>query len=60
MIYKLLKTKIEKGNYDKEDLLKKMDVYLLRNRITAEQYEELVQMMEGDAEDEGAGDFDNA
>lgn len=47
MIYKLLKTKIEKGNYDKEDLLKKMDVYLLRNRITAEQYEELVQMMEG-------------
>lgn len=60
MIYKLLKTKIEKGNYDKEDLLKKMDVYLLRNRITAEQYEELVQKMEGDAEDEGAGDFDNA
>lgn len=47
MIYKLLKNKIEKGNYDKEDLLKKMDVYLLRNRITAEQYEELVQMMEG-------------
>lgn len=60
MIYKLLKTKIEKGNYDKEDLLKKMDVYLLRNRITAEQYEELVQMMEGDAEDAGTGDIDNA
>lgn len=46
MIYKMLKTKIEKGTYDKEDLLKKMDVYLLKDRITEEQYNELFEMME--------------
>lgn len=46
MIYKMLKTKIEKGTYDKEDLLKKMDVYLLKDRITEEQYNELFELME--------------
>lgn len=46
MIYKMLKAKIENGTYDKEDLLKKMDVYLLKNRITEEQYHELYELME--------------
>lgn len=46
MIYKRLKTKIERGTYDKDDLLKKMDLYLLRNRITEEQYNELFELME--------------
>lgn len=45
MIYKLCKREIESGNYDKEDMLKKLDVYLLKNRITSEQYEELVDLM---------------
>lgn len=45
MIYKMLKTKIENGTYDKDNLLKKMDVYLLRDRITKEQYNELHDMM---------------
>lgn len=46
MIYKMLKTKIERGTYDKDDLLKKMDLYLLKDRITEEQYNELFSMME--------------
>lgn len=46
MIYKMLKTKIERGTYDKDDLLKKMDLYLLKDRITEEQYNELFGMME--------------
>lgn len=42
MIYKLCKKVITSGNYDKEDMQKKLDVYLLCNRITQEQYEELI------------------
>lgn len=42
MIYKLCKKVITSGNYNKEDMQKKLDVYLLCNRITQEQYEELV------------------
>ncbi len=45
MIYKMLLKKIESGNYDKDDLLKKMDVYLLCDRITEEQYRELTEKM---------------
>ena len=46
MIYKLCKKVIASGNYDKEDMQKKLDVYLLCNRITQEQYEELVSFMD--------------
>lgn len=45
MIYKLVKRIITSGNYDKEDLTTKLDVYLMYNRITQEQYEELLDMM---------------
>lgn len=45
MIYKLCKKVISSNNYDKEDMQKKLDVYLLCNRITQEQYEELVNMI---------------
>lgn len=45
MIYNLLYKKIERGNYNKDDLLKKMDVYLLNDRITEEEYNKLVAMM---------------
>jgi len=45
MIYARIKKLIEKGAYEKEDMQKKLDVFLLMNRITEEQYQELVGMM---------------
>lgn len=45
MTYKVAKMMITNGNYDKEDMLKKLDVFLLGNRITQEQYNELVGLM---------------
>ena len=36
---------LSNGNYDKEDMQIKLDVFLLHNRITQEQYEELVDLM---------------
>lgn len=45
MIYTLLKNKITRGNYNQDDLKNKMDVYLLCNRITEEQYNELTALM---------------
>lgn len=45
MIYTLLKNKITRGNYNQDDLKNKMDVYLLCNRITEEQYNELIALM---------------
>lgn len=44
-IYKVIKRIIESGTYDKDDIQKKLDIYLAYNRITQEQYEELVAMM---------------
>ena len=44
-IYENTKILIESGNYEKEDILKKLDIYLLLNRITIEQYQELVELM---------------
>ena len=45
--YDLRKTEklIERGAYEKEDMLNKLDVFLMANRITEEQYQELVGMM---------------
>lgn len=52
MTYTLLKRIIERGGYDRSDILEKMDVFLLNNRITIEQYNELLAMMpENEAED---------
>ena len=45
MLYKNLVKMITMGTYEKEDLLSKMDIYLLNNRITEEQYNELVALM---------------
>ncbi len=45
MTYARLKKLIEKGTYNKEDMMNKLDVFLLANRITEEQYQELVGMM---------------
>ena len=46
MTYRLCKLLIENGNYDKDDMLVKLDVFLLNNRISQEEYEELVGLLE--------------
>lgn len=45
MTYHLCKLLIKNGNYQKDDMLNKLDVFLLNNRITQEQYNELVELM---------------
>lgn len=45
MTYKLMKRIIEKGGYDRENTLLKLDVFLMADRITPEEYQELVELM---------------
>ena len=45
MTYSRLKKLIENGAYDKESMMSKLDVFLLADRITSEQYNELFGMM---------------
>ena len=45
MTYILCKKIIEGGNFERNDLLVKLDVFLLGDRITQGQYEELVNLM---------------
>lgn len=45
MTYTLCKKIIQNGNYDKDDMMNKLDVFLLNNRITDAQYNELVALM---------------
>jgi len=45
MTYILCKKIIESGNFNRNDFLIKMDVFLLGDRITQGQYEELVNLM---------------
>lgn len=45
MTYARLKKLITNGAYDKNDMLNKLDVFLMANRITEAQYEELVGLM---------------
>lgn len=56
MTYKLMKRIIEngikKGNLDHESNLQKLDVFLIADRITVEEYQELVEMMEEGVMDE--------
>ncbi len=46
MTYTYCKKIIEGGKYDKASMADKLDVFLLANRITQEQYNELMQAME--------------
>lgn len=48
MTYKLMKRIIQKGGYDREATLQKLDVFLMADRITPEEYQELVEMMGGE------------
>lgn len=56
MTYKLMKRIIEngikKGNLDRESTMQKLDVFLMADRITVEEYQELVEMMEEGGVDE--------
>ena len=51
MTYKLMKRIIEnglkKGNLDVEATMQKLDVFLMADRITVEEYQELVELIEG-------------
>ena len=47
MTYKLMKRIIQKGGYDREGTMMKLDVFLMAERITVEEYLELVEMMGG-------------
>ena len=51
MTYKLMKCSIEnclkKGNLDVEATMQKLDVFLMADRITIEEYQELVELIEG-------------
>ena len=47
MTYKLMKRIIQKGGYDRESTLLKLDVFLMADRITPEEYQELVELMGG-------------
>ena len=50
MAYKLMKRIIERGGYDRDDVLNKLDTFLAADRITTEQYEELIALMGGNEE----------
>ena len=50
MIYTLCKKQINTGNYDYAAMLNKLDVYLLGNRITLDQYNELKGLMDAQQE----------
>ena len=56
MTYKLMKRVIEnglkKGNLDVESTMQKLDVFLMADRITVEEYQELVELMNGGAANE--------
>lgn len=45
MTYGYCKKIIANGNYDKNDMLDKLDVFLLAERITRDEYNELIEMM---------------
>lgn len=43
--YESTKILIQNGNYEKQSIMKKLDIFLNLDRITIEQYEELVQVI---------------
>ena len=51
MLYKALKTVILGNEYDYESTLSKMDLFLLGNRITEDQYIELKAIMDKQQEE---------
>lgn len=48
MTYKTCKSLITKERYEYNDMLQKLDVFLLNDRITADEYAELKALMDAD------------
>ena len=46
LTYEACKRVIQNRVFDKEDLLKKMDIFLLNNRLSKEQYNELITLLD--------------
>ena len=46
MAYRLMKRIITRGDYDRDEVMNKLDAFLAADRITAEQYKELTAMMD--------------
>lgn len=51
MTYKLMKRIITKGGYDRESTMLKLDVFLMADRISPEEYQELVELIGGEQND---------
>ena len=45
MLFALIQRKVARKDFDREDLMKKLDIFLLGNRLTVEEYESLVKLM---------------
>ncbi len=45
--YTLIKYVILRGNYNNADMMDKLDAYLAADRITVEQYKELMELVNG-------------
>ena len=48
MAYKLMKRIIERGGFDKEDVLDKLDAFLAADRMSTDEYKELVKLAGGE------------
>lgn len=46
--YESTKIMIQSGNFEKENIMKKLDIFLNFDRITLEQYQELMDIMKVD------------
>lgn len=53
MAYKLMKRIIERGGYNIDDVMEKLDTFYAAGRMTKEQYEELMDMIHPAPENNG-------
>lgn len=51
MTYTLMKRIITRGKYDKAATMDKLDAFLAADRITTDQYKELIGLMEGKSDE---------
>ncbi len=56
MLYKALLKMIQAGEYVKDDMQNRLDIFFACGRITAEQYQELIGLMDGQPADQPAGE----
>ena len=56
MAYKLMKRIIERGDYDKADVIDKLDTFYAAGRMSKTEYEELMGLVNPQATDESEGE----